>query len=395
MKNILYISIAILLPPVLLAGEWTGFRGTNGTAVSDETGLPTRWGKDDGLRWKVDLPGRGLSNPVVANKRIFLTACSGYRERRLHLLCLEEATGKKLWERSFAATGNTACHPMTNMAAPTPVTNGKEVYALFATGDLVACNREGDLLWYRSLVGDYPQVTNQVGMASSPLLMGNTLCLLMDNAGDSFLVGIDRRTGQNLWRISRPRSINWVSPLPLDSQTVLFQNDEEALAIEADTGKVRWTLKGSFSTIPSPIQGGGLIYLTGAELKAIRPKPKGAPEVVWQSAPLSGGFASPVYHQGHVYFLTNVAVLCLSTSDGKEVWRQRLDGPFDASPIIADGKLYAVNRKGRTFVVALGEQPKVLARNDLDDTILATPAVANGCLYLRSDKYLYCIGERK
>src|SRR5262249_56596500 len=131
----------------------------------------------------------------------------------LHVLCYDEQTGKKLWARQCPATGNTACHPTTSMAAPTPVSDGKAVYALFATGDLAALDLDGTLLWYRSLVGDYPDVSNQVGMASSPALYRNVLLLPMENAIDSFSAGVDTKTGKNLWRVKRARSINWVTPV--------------------------------------------------------------------------------------------------------------------------------------------------------------------------------------
>lgn len=381
---------------LLSAADWTAFRGTNGGAVSEETALPTRWSKDEGLKYKVALPGRGLSNPVIAGGKVYLTCCSGYREQRLHVLCFDEATGKKLWERQFASTGNTACHPTTNMAAPTPVTDGKAVYALFATGDLAALDAEGNLLWYRSIVGDYPDVSNQVGMASSPILVGGVLCVPMESTGDSFLAGVDTATGANLWKIPRERMVNWTSPIALFDGSVLFQNGSEATAIDPKTGKIRWSHKANLSSIPSPAQGEGLVFLTGTQIKTLRPSQGTAePEIAWEGGSILGGYASPVYHKGSLIGLTSVAAVALSAQDGKEVWRQRLEGPFDASPIIANGKLYAVNRKGRTFVVELGEKPKQIARNDLDDTILATPAVANGCLFFRSDKWLYCVGEKK
>ncbi len=386
-----------LLASLAFAEEWTGFRGTAGRAVSNEVGLPTKWGKDEGLRWKAALPGRGLSNPVIAGGRIYLTACSGYRERRLHVLCLDEATGKQLWERTFTATGNTACHPFTNMAAPTPVTDGEAVYALFATGDLMAVERDGTLRWYRSLVGDYSGITNQVGMAASLALAGDVLCLPMDNAGDSFIAGLDKRTGKNLWKKSRAQDINWVTPLVVDAGTVVFQNAAEATAVDPKTGKERWSVKGELMQIPSPTAGGGVVFLAGKLIKAVRPRQDGSePEVVWEAGAVTSSYPSPVYHRGHVYGLTSAAAVCLSAADGTEVWRQRVDGPFAGSPVIADGKLYAVNEKGRTCVVDIsGEKPKLLARNDLEDTILATPAVANGAIYLRSDKYLYCVGAKK
>jgi outer membrane protein assembly factor BamB len=346
------------------------------------------------------LPGRGLSNPVVAGGRIYLTACSGYRERRLHVLCFDEATGKKLWERQFAATGSTACHPMTNMAAPTPATDGKAVYALFATGDLAALDRSGVLLWYRSLVGDYPRITNQVGMAASPVLAGNVLLVPMENAGDSFAAAIDKRTGKNLWKAPREQGINWVTPLVFasgDRTAVLFQTGHEATAYEVETGKKLWSIEEKdLSTIPSPAQGRGVLFLTGSQLRAVRPPANGGkPEVLWELPGALGGFASPVFYNGRVYNLTGVAVASVDAMTGKLIGRTRADGPFDASPIVAGGKLYVVNRKGRTSVFDLdGDLPKLVSRNDLEDTIHATPAVANGCLYLRSDKYLYCVGPK-
>src|SRR5262249_34067807 len=146
--------------------------------------------------WKAALPGRGLSNPVITGGKVIVTACSGFKQRRLHVLCFDEKTGAKLWERQFTATGNTQCHPVTSMAAPSPVTDGKAVYALFATGDLAALDLDGVLLWYRSLVSDYPDITNQVGMASSPIVHKDVVLLPLDNAGESFAAGLDAKSGK-------------------------------------------------------------------------------------------------------------------------------------------------------------------------------------------------------
>jgi outer membrane protein assembly factor BamB len=391
--------VPALLAAALLGADWPAFRGPNGGAVSQEKNLPVKWSKTEGLRYKVELPGRGLSNPVIADGRIYVTACSGYRQRRLHVLCYDESTGKKLWERQFTATGNTACHPSSSMAAPTPATDGKAVYALFATGDLAALDRDGTLLWYRSLVGDYPNVSNQVGMAASPVLSGNALLLPLDNAIDSFVAAVDKRTGKNLWKTKRPREINWVTPVVISSagrSTAVFVSPAGVLAVDPETGKERWTYHApGLTNIPSPCAGGGLVFVPAGEVLALKPRQDGsAPELVWKAGKIAGGFSSPVYHKGRLYGLAGVTVNCLDASDGKEIWRQRVDGPFWGSPVIADGKLYVVSNKGRTSVVQLGDKPKLLARNDLDDTIHATPAIANGCIYLRSDKYLYCIGPK-
>ncbi len=380
----------------LSAEDWTQFRGGQG-GVSDEKTLPVEWSATKNLRWKVALPGRGLSSPIIVGKRVFVTACTGYQQRRLHVLCFDVSDGTKLWERQFLATGSTQCHPTTNMAAPTPVSDGNAVYALFATGDLAALDTEGTLLWYRSLAGDYPDISNQVGLAASPTLWKNVLLLPMENAGESFAAGIDTKTGKNLWKVARPRGINWVSPLVATQggQTAaIFQTGEEVSAFDPLTGKVLWQLTDRrVSSVASPTQGEGMIFIPGSEFLALRPgKEGGQPEQLWKSPKLSTGYTSPVYYQGKIYGLTSIGLGCLDARTGKSLWVERLEKPFWATPVIADGKAYIANEKGLVVVLKLGDQPTILARNEMEDKFLATPAIGAGSLFLRSDKYLYCVG---
>jgi outer membrane protein assembly factor BamB len=401
--HLLLFSGFLLACSSLRGDDWPGFRGPGGNGASNEKGLPVRWGPKEGSRWKVELPGRGLSNPVIAGGRVYVTASSGYRERRLHVLCFNAADGKRLWERQFTATGSTMCHPKTCMAAPTPVTDGQAVYALWATGDLAALDKDGNLLWYRSLVGDYPGITNQVGMAASPALAGNTLLLPMENAGDSFAAGIDKKTGKNKWKVKRLRDINWVTPVvaTIGGKTVaLFGTSKDVTAYDPETGAVRWSYAGG-SSIPSPAVGDGVVFAAGGELVALRPRQGGgAPEVLWKTGKLRAGYASPVYEKGRVYGMGGVAVSCLDARSGDEVWRLRVATPVAASPVLGDGKIYVVSELGVTTVLATGDKAKVLAKNALyeakavsdRDRILATPAIAEGAIYLRSDRQLFCIG---
>lgn len=398
MKRTILLALALTAP--LLAGEWTQFRGPGGRSVSDETGLPTKWSREDGIKWKVKLPGRGLSNPVIAGGKVYVTATSAYRETRLHVLCFDEKTGKKLWERQFAATGSTACHPVSNMAAPTPVTDGKAVYALFATGDLAALSADGTLLWYRSLVGDYPTLSNQVGMASSPVLADGVLCVPMDNVGESFFAGLDLKTGKNRWRHKRPSGLNWVTPVQVEmsgKKGVLFQGSDGAMVLEAKTGKPLWRHKAGLSTIPSPTAADGTLYLTagGGSVKAVRPSEDNSAEELWSADGALAGYPSPVIYKGKLYGLTATHATCFDLQKGEKLWQERVEGGFSATPVLADGKMYVVNEKGRTTVIRLGEKPEVIARNELGDRFQATPAIANGCIYLRSDGWLYCIGGKK
>jgi outer membrane protein assembly factor BamB len=383
--------------------DWPQFRGPGGSAVSEERRLPVRWGPKENIRWKVDLPGRGLSSPVIARRRVYVTACTGPLQDRLHVLCFDAATGKRMWERQLHATGNTLCHPKTNMAAPTPVTDGECVYALFATGDLACFSADGDLLWYRALARDYPRLTNQVGMAASPVLWKDVLLVPLETADESCALGLDRHTGRNRWKVERPRAINWVTPLVITNRgraEAVFQSEHDGTAYAPASGRRLWTLSGEgifpLPPVPSPAAADGLIVLGGGV--ALRPGPgQEAPEVMWKARKLRPAYSSPLYYRGRVYAVNNSAIVfnCFDARDGKVVWQERLQGPFAASPVAADGKIYLVNESGVTTVFRAGDRPEILSRNELGETILATPALADGAIYVRSDQHLYCIAARK
>lgn len=394
------LSIALFTAGVVRAEDVPQFRGQGGLGVAQAKGLPVAWSEQENLRWKTELPGRGLSGPVIAGGRIYLTACSGYEQTRLHVLCFDLA-GKKLWERQIWATGGTQCHPKTNMAAPTPVTDGAHVYALFATGDLVCYDKGGDLCWYRSLVGDYPTVGNNVGMAASPVLHGDTLVVCLENVGESFAAGIDVKTGANRWRVDRPRGINWVTPLLIDNRgqsEVVLQGPKDLTAYDPATGKKRWSLTGhSMSTIPSPTFGAGTLFTAGEKFLALRPGTAGQePTVMWQSTKLRPGYSSPLYHKGRVYTVTQAGIVTAADAEtGNVAWTYRLEGAYAASPLLAEDRLYVVSEDGTTAVLRdAGGDCEALGTSSLKDTILATPVAAGDALYLRSDKYLYCISTK-
>jgi outer membrane protein assembly factor BamB len=403
MKNfVLSLSILILSAVAVRAEDVPQFRGPGGLGISKETNLPLTWSATEKIRWKADLPGKGLSNPVIAGGRVYVAASGAYLQKRELVLCFDLKTGKRLWERQVQATGGTQCHPKTNMAAPTPVTDGDRVYALFATGDLVCYDKAGDLVWYRSLVGDYPTVGNNVGMAASPTLHGDTLLIVLENAGESFAAGIDKLTGINRWRIERPRGINWVSPVITDNDgqaEVIFQGTEGLDAHDPVTGKKKWSAPNlKFNTFASLTFADGVIYAAAEKFTAVRPaKGPAEAEVVWQQNKLRPSYCSPVVHKGMVYVVTGAGIVnCANAKTGAIVWSHRLEGPFAASPLLADNRLYVVNEKGVTTVFELGgDQAKVLATNTIDDTFLATPVASDGAIFLRSDTALYCIGDKK
>ncbi len=382
--------VLLLLAGAARADDWTQFRGSTGGGVSNETGLPVAWGKTQGIRWSADLPGRGLSSPVIAGGRLYLTASGGPEDDRLSVLAFDPANGRKLWERRFRGTGPTQCHPKTCMAAPTPAADGNGVFALFATGDFIALDRDGRLLWYRSLVEDYPSIGNNVGMAASPVLHGRRLFVAMENVGDSFIAALDAGSGVNLWKQSRPRKINWTTPLVVEHggrTQVLLQSADELAAFDAASGSPLWKHAAKMPTIPSPAFADGLIYAASMALR-----PDGTK--LWESDKIQSATASPTFYKGRLYAVNSSGIVtCADPKDGAVLWKTRTPGPHSASPVFAEDRMYLVNEKGLTSVLSLGAEPKVISENALDEAIFATPAISGGAIYMRSDRRLVCIGH--
>jgi outer membrane protein assembly factor BamB len=285
------------------------------------------------------------------------------------------------------------------MAAPTPTSDGSNVYALFATNDLVCLDRDGTLVWYRSLARDYPNITNQVGMAASPILCGDTLIASLETDAESCALGISKHTGQNQWRIERELGINWVTPHVYrrgNSAELLLQSRADLSAYDPQTGEKKWSHRGSsLDVIPSPLTAGDTVFVPAGQLIALRPKQNGeSPQVLWESPKLRASTASPTFYKGRLYAVNSAGVLtCADPEGGEIIWQERLKGPFSASPVAADDKLYVVNEEGTTFVIDTKSEDRLLATNPLGETILGSAAISNGSVYLRSDQHLFCIGD--
>lgn len=398
MNRYILASVFVLIPAVGLA-NWAQFKGPNATGVSPEKNLPTEWSKATGQKWKAPLPTRGVSSPVVFGDRVYVTCSGGVRDDRLHVLCFDANTGKQLWHRQLQATGGTAAHPKSCMAANTPVADESGVYALFATGDLAAFDADGTLRWYRSLVGDYPTITNQVGMAASPILVKGRLIVPMDNAGESFLAAVDTKYGKNVWKAERPREINWVTPIVRtvgETTEVLFDGPSGLSAYDAVSGEKRWTSKLSKGSIPTGVLDGDTLYSPVGGVTAFKLGAKGPEETpLMKAKDVQPGMPSPLVYQGRVYATNGQGiVMCADAKSGKLLYKERVKGAFSASPIAGDGKVYLLNETGSCTVIdGTADTFEILATNDLGEETLGTPAIAHGRLYIRTDKALYALGK--
>jgi outer membrane protein assembly factor BamB len=374
--------------------------------VSRDTKLPVSLSAES-IAWTAELPGRGLSGPIVVGKRVFVTASSGYSQDRLHVLCFDAANGKPLWERQFWATGRTLSHPKMCNATPTPASDGKRVFAFFSSNDLVCLDLDGNLLWYRGLTHDYANASNSLGMASSPVVVGETLVVQVENDSESLAVGIDVETGANRWKLDRPILANWTSPTILrgktrDDDLVLLQSGKGLSALRPYTGFEVWRYDEGASTIPSSTVSGGVVYASSKGVTALQPDAEGAaPKTVWQSNRLSPGTASPVVLDGKVYALNSGGVLtCADAHTAENQWQLRVQvpqgektsrGAFSGTPLAANGHLYFFNEDGVAIVVKAGDKGEIVSSHDFKETILCTPAAADGALFIRSDKHLWKI----
>jgi outer membrane protein assembly factor BamB len=390
-------TLAFALP--LLAADWSQFKGPNGTGIADDKPLPTEWSKDKNIAWRAELPARGVSSPVVAGGKVYVTCSSGARDDRLHVLCFDVKTGKQLWHRQMQGTGGTACHQKTCMAAPTPVADDTGVYTLFATGDMAAFDADGTLRWYRSLTGDYPTITNQVGMASSPVLVGDKLIVPMDNAGESFIAAVETKTGKNVWKTARVKDINWVTPLVRSvggKPEVLFAGPDGLTAYDAESGSVKWNYKEGAGSIPTFTVTGDMLYMPISGVTAVKIGEKGVEgKVLWQQKDISPGMPSPLVYKGKVFAANGGGFIsCGDAKTGVSFYKERAKGAFSASPVAGDGKVYCLNETGTTFVVdAKSDTYEPIATNDLGEEGLATPAIADGHIFIRTKQALYCIGK--
>ena len=396
------LALSLLLASSAAEADWRSFRGTESTAVAGAS-APTTWSDTENIAWKVDLPGRGLSSPIVVGDRVFLTACSGGRQDRLHVLSFDKTSGNQLWERQFWATGRTVSHPTTCNAAPTPASDGERIFAFYSSNDLVCLDLEGNLQWFRGLTHDYPNASNSLGMASSLIVADGVVIAMVENDTDSLATGVDAATGVELWKIPRPRKANWTSPVLWKGEKpgedlVLLQSSAGVSAIVPRTAEVKWSFDDGASTVPSLVVSKGVAYVPSHGITAIKPgqSTPNVAEIVWQEGSLNPGTSSLVVHQDKVYLIADAGVLsCADAATGKREWQSRLaKGHCSGSPVISGDHLYVFNDVGIGMVADLKDKGKVIHQHSFEQPILCTPAISDGAIYVRSDKTLWKIAKK-
>ena len=410
-------ALLVLSGSLLSAADWTGFRGPGGQGLSTETEVPTKWSSTENIAWKVELPGPGASSPITLGDRVFITCYSGYglkpnegdqKDLVRHLLCLDRASGKILWQKQFQPKlpehnyqGEGSYH---GYAGSTPTTDGERLYVFFGKSGVYCFDLSGNELWNVS-VGDK---TSGWGSGASPLLFGK---LLIVNASveSGSLVALDRTSGKEVWRAKNIGSA-WNTPLLVgkDGEAELVVSvQDRLLGIDPNKGEELWRAEGVHRYVcPSVVAGEGVVLAIGggSTSLAVRTGGKGdvtGTHVVWRKSKGSN-VGSPIYHEGHLYWASDSGgtICCQDAATGEDVFQVRLEprpGQIWSSPVLAAGKLYFVSQHAGTYVVAAKPKFELLAHNVFQDDnsrTNASPAVSNGQLLLRTDRCLYCIGKK-
>jgi outer membrane protein assembly factor BamB len=404
--------LLLLLYQPAEARQWPEFRGPTGQGHSEERGIPLEWSETRNVRWKVPVPGSGWSSPVIADGRVWMTTAvqgAGTRKSAISLraLAYDMSTGRELVNiEVFRIDRPGAINGKNSRASPTPILDGDRVYVHYGADGTAALSTAGDVLWRAHLSYD-----SQHGNGGSPALYRDLLIVNCDgNGGDAFVAALDTRTGKTRWRTERrlPADQAYSTPLIVrvgEQDQVVSVGAFRTAAYDPANGKELWRVSygDGFSNVPRPVAGNGVVYIaTGFQqpaLIAVRADGRGDvtnSHIAWTLRRAAPYTPSPILVGTELYMVNDGGIAsCLDAATGAARWQHRLNGTFSASPIAADGRIYFLSEDGVTTVIAPGTVYRELAVNELDGATLASMAVADRSIFVRSATHLYRISESK
>ena len=399
--------IALILPVLVAtaaAQEWPGWRGPRGDGTTDEKEFPVAWGPDKGILWKVAVPGKAHSSPVVWGDRVYLTTCVESSEER-KLICLDRDTGKTVWERVVLKSKLERKHRLNSFASSTPVTDGEHLWVAFfdAPRFLVYCyTLDGKLLW-RKQPGEFH---SKHGFCSSPVLYGDTVIFNGDQDAKAWLVALDKKTGEERWRTDRPnRTRSYTPPVIFEAAgrpQMVLSGSKCVASYDPATGKQHWIIDGPTEQfVASLVYTEGIFFVTGGfpdhYLIGIRPDGRGnvtKSHVLWELRDGVSYVPSPLAVEKNFYVVSDGGVAsCIDAKTGKRHWMERLGSHHSSSPVAAGGHLYFPDDGGTVHVLKAGTTFEVVARNDMGEGCRASPALSRGRIYIRTLGHLVCIGK--
>jgi len=393
------LHIEAILPAPGAEKEWPRWRGPTGQGTTTETGLPLRWSPTEHVAWKVEIPGRGNSSPVIWGDRIFLTTAFDKGKRR-SLVGVRRSDGALLFVRDAPeAAPEPDVRDKNGYASATPVVDGERVVAFLGSVGLVAFDLDGNLVWRREL----PAIHATHGVAASPVICGDLAILLQEQSENpSFGVAVDRRTGELRWKVERPAAMGWCTPLALRIEgrdRLVWGSTTAVVGLDPATGSEIWRCSGpTIEVVPTLAFGQGLVYSASGRSGptiAIRPTGEGdvtSTNIAWRVVRNAPHVPSPLISGDILYQVSDTGVLtAFEAKTGATIYQTRLGARFSSSPIAGDGKVYLTSEEGDTFVVRDGRTYELLARNSIGEPVLASFAVRSGRIYIRSQRSLFAI----
>ncbi len=410
-----YLTTFLTLTSITLnAADWPAWRGIDGRGLSAEKGVPLQWSKDQNIAWRTVLVGKGASSPIVVGNRIYLTSQTS--DNGLHVLALDTETGAVVWDTEVGR-GKLPAHNLHNMATPTAVSDGKSVWALFGTGDYARIDFNGKIIWSHNFVkGSSPIKTNH-GYGISPVLLEGRLYLSLMHQGPSWIMAIDAATGHEVWRRERSSAAiaeaqdSYSTPCLLRHEgtvQLVVAGAEVLNAYDPVTGAEVWKVDGIKvphpygRTIAGPTAGEGAIVTVASGFQnrgftqCIRAGGQGnltATHSLWSNPKFSADCPTPVIYKGLLFTIRDDGMAsCLDLKTGEAKWQERLfTDNVKVSPVIAEGRVYFLSGQAQCVVVNATSEFKILARNELKESTLSSPAIARKSVYLRTDEALYCV----
>ena len=395
---------AAALPEV----NWPRWRGADATGVGGEQPLPLHWSRTENIAWSVELPGWGTSSPVVRGDRVFVTTqVETGGAKSLLTLCYDRRSGRELWRHDFGFGVNQRTHEKSNLAANTPAVTDDAVYVAFANADLARYSHEGKLEWTRRILPQFGDPKMAWGYNVSPLVLDDSVLFPFDHhTGPCFLLGLSKQTGPIDWQVDRPIGTGHATPLLVEHhgrRELLVPGKNRLMAFDARTHQKLWEYgegEGPFNgeIIVSPVYAGGVVFTQiwrQSPIHAVRLNAGGKPPTpLWVSAKPGPQEPSLLFYRGLLYaLLDNGVLVVLDGRTGDEVFRERIGGNCNSSPVAAAGHVYLSDNDGRTVVIRAGRTFHQVATNDLGERISASPAISGSQLIYRTDSHLYCIGR--
>lgn len=425
----LLVSLLMLAQPEAGSDTWSGFLGGGANCTSAEN-LTLHWSPEEGIAWEVEIPGYGQSSPVVWGNRVFVTSTEGENKERCLIHAFDLNTGNKLWTQELEASQKIQFSSTVSKAAPTPVVDASGLYVFFESGDIAGFTHDGKPLWNRSLVEEFGEFQSGHGIGSSLAQTKDDIIVLIAHDGPSYLLAIDKSSGETHWKTDRESAVSWTSPIvtTLNGRSqVIVSSSGSVQAYNAADGTSLWTMEGiSGNTVPSASLAGDRI-LIGARngprkgnaapaaqsnccLQLIEKDGQPGYEVVWKAEKATSSYATPLAHRGCAYFINSAGVVfCLDMDTGEQHYAKRIDGVCWASPLGAGDYIYFCTKEGITTIIKAGPMFEKVASNrlwgeaqategadepsetDQSETVVYGVAAVDAGLIIRTGNKLYCV----